>query len=243
MTVHAWGLTDVGLKRASNQDSLLLDPDLGLYAVADGMGGHSGGEVASSMAIQTLQAVLNQERRTAPVEALKRAYQTASQRIFQRAQKESPELKGMGTTLVAVWVVNGTAYVGNVGDSRAYLIRRDGIWQLTEDHSLVAEQVRAGLIREGSGASQVGKNVITRSVGFEQFVECDVVERALIPGDGILLCSDGLSGLVTDRNLYELISGAPAEEVPQLCVEAAKKGGGDDNVTAIWITAEAVGAL
>ena len=241
MHIEAWAETDVGLKRGTNQDSYLCHPDLGLYIVADGMGGHSGGEVASQMAVQIIQSVIFEATRSGrhlrPVDVVKRAYETASEKIFQRTETQNPELKGMGTTVVTVWVHEGTAYIGNVGDSRAYLFHDPHLWQLTEDHSLMAEQIRAGLLKEENAHRFVARNVITRSVGFESKVDCDVIERKLQPGEMILICSDGLTGQVTDQRLNEILRTVPADKVVSQCVAEAKQNGGDDNVTVLVLKA------
>ena len=242
MRLNAWALTDVGLKRTSNQDSFLVDNDLQLYVVADGMGGHLGGEVASQMAVQSIQSVVRQSQdlsreHDSPSDVLRRAYTTATQRIYQRTQKENPELKGMGTTAVSIWVKDGVAFVANVGDSRAYLFQNSHLFQLTEDHSLVAEQMRAGLLNAESAKKFAGRNIITRSVGFESVVDCDIVERPLQNGDTFILCSDGLTGQVSDKRLQEILRSTEPQRAVSEAVEEAKRNGGDDNVTVMIIVA------
>lgn len=240
MKILSWALTDKGLKRETNQDSHLIRPDLGLYVVADGMGGHSGGEVASEMAVKTVEEIieklkLNQNQIHSH---LATAYQEASQRIYDFAAYEKPELQGMGTTMVLAQILDENIYIGNVGDSRCYLYSNDLLWQLTEDHSLVNEQVRSGSMTETQAKSLVGKNVITRSVGFERYVTADFIERKLSPGEIYLLCSDGLSGLVSDLQISEILKEKSHEVALQKLVQKALTNGGDDNVTAILIKAE-----
>ncbi|MGZ5280125.1 MAG: Stp1/IreP family PP2C-type Ser/Thr phosphatase [Pseudobdellovibrionaceae bacterium] len=235
MQIDVWCKTDKGLRRDSNQDSYLINKELGLYIVADGMGGHSGGEVASAMAVKGIEEFVAKHHATMnPRELLTKAYQEASRKIHERAAVEV-RLMGMGTTMVLVYVKGNSVFVGNVGDSRAYLFRKPYYWQLTEDHSLVNEQLRAGIIREDQLATFANKNVITRSVGYEKDVQVDVVQREAVAGDCYLICSDGFSGLVPDLDASELINRAPIEKVPDVCIAKALENGGDDNVTVMYL--------
>lgn len=164
-----------------------------------------------------------------------RAYKAASQRVYEESLKR-PELRGMGTTMVVALIRDDYIYIGNVGDSRAYLSAPEGYWQLTEDHSLVNEQLRAGLLTEAQAKTYFAKNVITRSVGFERDVHCDVVQKKMRVGDIIIICSDGLSGLVSDQQISETCRRkAPQEVVPDL-INQAKSNGGDDNVTVLLLS-------
>jgi len=243
MNLKVWCQTDVGLRRENNQDFFLFDEELGLFIVADGMGGHRGGEVASKMAAETVMELMrksikeNGSRRMNPRLALTHAYEHASRRIYEASQEPKADLEGMGTTLVTALVYEGVIYVANVGDSRAYLFRDGRLWQITEDHSLMNEQLRAGLIRESDIAHFVGKNVITRSVGFEADVQVDIVEREIKSGETFLMCSDGLSGLVTDERIAEIMRMQRPEDVVAACITEAKKNGGDDNVTVMAVYA------
>ncbi|MBX9767116.1 MAG: Stp1/IreP family PP2C-type Ser/Thr phosphatase [Bdellovibrionales bacterium] len=236
MRVMAWGQTDIGLKRESNQDNFLVDLDLGLFVVADGMGGHRGGEVASALAVQTAREVVTQsfekESGVSPRDLLARAYREANRRIFDLSQAQA-ELKGMGTTMVSCLSRDNSLFFGNVGDSRVYMCRQGQLWQLTEDHSLIYEQIRAGHLREAEASQLVAKNIITRSVGFEPDVTCDVVVRKLQSNELYLLCSDGLSGLVDDKRICEIMTSQSKEHVASALIEEAKKNGGDDNVTVV----------
>lgn len=239
MKCEAAALTDVGLKRELNQDSVLVDHDLGLFVVADGMGGHRGGEVASALAVEVVQDYLREhkaEMMDEPKRVLIEAYREASARIHHKSTVESPDLMGMGTTMVIILIVGNRALIANVGDSRAYLYRDTGIWQITEDHSLVNEQIKAGVIHEDDAHNMLGRNVITRSVGFEKEVVADLVERVVQPGDTYLLCSDGLCGLITNEKIAEVCGkNKNLKSVVQTLVDEAKKAGGDDNVSAILI--------
>jgi serine/threonine protein phosphatase PrpC len=244
MAIQCWCQTDVGLRRESNQDSFLIDEVLGLYVVADGMGGHRGGEVASKLAVETVQAVVKREiaqngsRKPSARFVLTKAYEEASQRIYDKSQEPASNLQGMGTTLVAALAQGQTVSIANVGDSRAYLYSRGELWQLTEDHSLVNEQIRAGIIAEGDLEKLAPRNVITRSVGFERDVQVDVIERTLEDGEVLLMCSDGLSGLVSDAKISEFCKLHKPSELVSICIDEAKKNGGDDNVTVMVLYAQ-----
>ncbi len=236
MKLEAWCETDRGLKRETNQDSYLLNNELGLYIVADGMGGHLGGEVASSMAVQIAEGLINQVQSTeVPRNILKRVFREASHQIYDKSLEKTPDLSGMGTTMVMAFYREPFLYIANVGDSRAYMFKDSNLWQLTEDHSLVNEQVRAGLLSEDQAKNFASKNVITRSVGYEREVECDVIEREIQAGEYFLLCSDGLSGLVSNEQITGIIKENKPNQVVKKCIEAAKANGGDDNITALLI--------
>jgi len=238
MKFEVWAQTDVGLKRDINQDAILVDHDLQLYIVADGMGGHKGGEVASAMAVEAVQEVVRRRQSDAKNgrKVLAEAYREASSRIFQKASYENPELMGMGTTMVLIWAAKDRLVIGNVGDSRCYLFRSPNLlWQITEDHSLINEQVKAGVISEEEAPHVTGRNVITRSVGFEKDVLVDVLEREPAADDLYWLCSDGLSGLVETPKIAEILSKNPPSEAIGKLVKEAKAAGGDDNISVILI--------
>jgi PPM family protein phosphatase len=242
ITLTSFGQTDVGLKRLKNEDSFLIDETLKLYLVADGMGGHKGGDMASSMAVEVLKSSLahnlaKNPSMFSPREALIDGYSQASQQIYNKSHIEQPELLGMGTTLVSAFYYSGSLYIGNVGDSRAYLIRDGKMWQLTEDHSLLNEHIRAGFIRDADIAQFQAKNVITRSVGFERDALCDIIERRVVPGDRYMMCSDGLCGLVKPEILLEICLIKDIKEAAHKCIEEAKKNGGDDNITVVMVDA------
>ncbi len=239
MNIKAYGKTDVGQKRQINQDSILVNARHHIYAVADGMGGHKGGEVASAMAVETLQEVLAQEiLQSSPVETrLEKAYILANDRIYESSHRASnKDLEGMGTTLVACYATKHKIFISNVGDSRAYLYKDGKVWQVTEDHSLVQEQIRAGLIDPNKSEEMVGKNVITRSVGYDQSVKVDVVVRSYTKGDIFLLCSDGLTGMVSNEGISKILMNNPLEKVSQICIDEANAAGGTDNISCLVIS-------
>lgn len=244
MELHVWCQTDVGLRRETNQDFFLCDEEIGLYIVADGMGGHRGGEVASRMAAETLRESVREamtkpgSRRPHPRLVLVEGYESASHKVFDKSQEPGSDLQGMGTTLVAAFLHEDSIFIGNVGDSRAYLYSNDQLWQMTEDHSLMNEQLRAGLIKEADIPTFASKNVITRSVGFERDVQVDVIERKIHAGELILICSDGLSGLVPDDRIAEIFRNHKPSELVSIFINEAKKNGGDDNVTVMVLYAE-----
>lgn len=248
MTLQAWCQTDVGLRRENNQDSFLIDESLGIYLVADGMGGHRGGEVASKIAVETIRDVIaktvkeSASRKPNPRATLAIAYESASAAIYDRSLENGGELQGMGTTLVSAYYSGDVLYVANVGDSRAYLFSKGHFWQITEDHSLVNEQLRAGMIKESDVEKFAAKNVITRSVGFEREVQCDILERVMQPGDLVLICSDGLSGMVDDEKIAEFCKSLNPQEIVSKCIDEAKANGGEDNVTVLVIYAQPQGA-
>ena len=234
MRLQSWGISDKGLKREGNQDSFLIDDRLGVFVVADGVGGHFGGEVASAVAVDTVREVVSHPKAVEfkPREVLVQAYEEASHRIFDRSTND-PKLNGMGTTMVMSYVRDNKIFIGNVGDSRCYLYRKPYVWQLTEDHSLVNEQIRLGMMSEEQARKVIGKNVITRSVGFERDVFPDILEREISTGDVFLFCSDGLTGMVPDDELMSIFNSNPVEKVVPLMIQRALEHGGDDNVTVL----------
>jgi protein phosphatase len=236
MKINVWCQTDKGLRRDSNQDSFLVNEEMGLYIVADGMGGHSGGEVASALAVKSAEEIIRQRDQLglSPRDLVTKAFEEASRKIFEKASQEN-RLAGMGTTMVLCLHDGDSVFIGNVGDSRAYLFRLPHLWQMTEDHSLLNEQLRAGIINDEQAKSFASRNVITRSVGYEQEVQVDVIERPLQPGDCILICSDGLSSLVNDQTICEILKRTPSEKIVEACIERALANGGDDNVTVLFI--------
>jgi protein phosphatase len=255
LRVSARGLTDVGRRRDHNEDAYLVDEDLGLYVVADGMGGHAGGGTASRLAVETIQSVVRTARQRdptlfggAPVDAsgvpdvLRQAVEEACAVIFRAAQTD-PELGGMGTTVTAVAVDGRSAFLAHVGDSRCYLVREGRIYQVSDDHSLVNEQLKAGAISAEEAKHSRFKNIITRSVGFEESVQVDLMGLELQGGDALVVCCDGLSNLVDDPEILELVSTTAPDETPGRLVALANDRGGDDNITVIVIrTAPAAGA-
>ena len=242
-------LTDVGRVRENNEDSYLVADNYGLYVVADGMGGHVGGQMASSLAVKAVHETISSMQqeidigaKVEPIESspvprlLASAVRTACATIYETAQQD-PDLQGMGTTVTSLLVRDGRAFVAHVGDSRCYLQRHDRIIQVTDDHSLVNEQVKAGLITREQGRQSRFKNIITRSVGFERDVAVDTFALPLQVGDKLLMCSDGLANFVDDTEIGLALATLPLSEVPPRMVELANERGGDDNITVVCVAA------
>lgn len=234
--------TDVGRKRSQNQDSGAALPELGLFIVSDGMGGHQGGETASITAVETIEATVKaglQRKKWEAKPLVTEAIEAANHAIFEKAIRE-PKLQGMGTTTTALLFKDNLLCIGHVGDSRCYYFRPNAIWQATRDHSLVQEKLRAGLISRKDVKTDKMKNVITRSVGFESQVNVEVYQMQVQSGDCFLLCSDGLSGLVDDLALLEIMqkhffeNGDPQKTVETM-IATANQNGGDDNITTILV--------
>ncbi len=234
MKIAGYALTDIGLKRKINQDAYLKDDELQLYVVADGMGGHRGGEVASKLAVDVIRKFCDENRSMHPREKLDRAVNLSCKEIYDQSKKNS-ELSGMGTTIVALLFFEGVAYVAQVGDSRAYLMNSGGIWQVTEDHSLVNEEIRAGRLAVGQESTYQFRNVITRSVGYEDRVNVDIYRRQSQPGDLFLLCTDGLSGMVNGAEIKDSILKHGSEMGLKSLIGLANARGGDDNITALIV--------
>jgi serine/threonine protein phosphatase PrpC len=238
MRLIPYALSDVGRKRAHNEDNFLVAENLGLFAVADGMGGHQAGEMASRLAIEKLRDQVKAPPRAATraenLASFTRAMMTVGADIFDAAQAD-PDLEGMGTTLTALWVQGRRAYIAHVGDSRAYLYRDGKVQQLTFDHSWVAEQVRAGFLTEQEARESRFRHIITRSVGFERDVQVDGSVTPVRVGDCLILCSDGLSNFVEEADLIEVLSRQLYRDVPQVLVDLANARGGDDNITVVLI--------
>jgi protein phosphatase len=296
MRLWAWGQSDPGRKRERNEDSYLVDPETGVMAVADGMGGHQGGATASRMAVEYLgrelaevrgnfdAALLEQvsgqlhgsvrtteempvvsdlaDAATPPagckvvtgsppvrgndptlppgavpafspaLEVMRGVVKRASSAIFE-ASWAKPELRGMGTTLTAMLVHGGRAHVVHAGDSRCYVFRDGLLRQLTEDHSWIAEQLRAGSISEAEARSSKFRHVITKSIGFERDIDADTRSVPVSAGDCFLLCSDGMSNYVEHGELERIVAMTWYRRLPQTLVELANSRGGDDNITVV----------
>jgi len=246
------GTTDVGRKRTHNEDAYLLLPEEALFCVADGMGGHASGEVAARIAVEEMAEFFRTTGRdddaTWPFkEDPARGYdenrlltgvKLANLRIFERAASDQ-RLRGMGTTIVALsFPRNGDgALVGHVGDSRAYLLRGGALRQLTEDHSLLNDYKKSRALTPEEIQAFPHKNVIVRALGMRDVVEVDVQRVAVEPGDVLVLCSDGLSGMVPDERIGEIVRGHPKDlrGAAHALVDAANEGGGQDNVTCVLV--------
>ena len=237
--LRAWGMKDVGRCRDVNQDYIFLSEEpMGnlpnLFLVADGMGGHRAGDLASEYTVSRVCEAVTKSMQKIPFQILKGAFQYANQKLIEKAG-ESPAYAGMGTTLVAVTVQDDTAYVANVGDSRLYKICGT-IEQITEDHSMVEEMVRMGEISKEEARNHPEKNIITRAIGVSETVEPDYFDTKLEKGECLLLCSDGLSNMLEDAQIKEILDRrtdlrSGAEEL----VREANRNGGKDNIAVVLI--------
>lgn len=246
----SWAVSsDPGLRRTSNEDSYSTRPDVGLFVVADGMGGHVAGEVASRVAVEAIEAFIEEtagadKNRTWPfpfepalsLEAnrLKAAFRLANRRIAS-AIADSQDLRGMATTASAVLFGERRASVAHVGDSRVYVLRKGALEQITHDHSWVEEQVRAGMLSPTAARQHPWRNVVTRALSGGEDPEVDVTEVTPVPGERYLLCSDGLFGVVPDARIAEILGrkDVPLDTICRGLVEAANEEGGPDNITAL----------
>src|SRR5262245_62857119 len=242
------GVTDVGRKREANEDCFAVVPEDHLFVVADGMGGHAAGEVASRLAVSASADFIAWTRKdseiTLPFEfdtsmsmegnRLKTAIRLANQRILDTIAHKK-DLEGMGTTLVGAIVVNSRCSVAHVGDSRAYLIRDGSITQITSDHSWVNEQVKLGFLTRHDASRHPFRNVVTRALGSKDDVVVDVAEQDVRPGDVVLLCSDGLNTMPDDDTIVRTVMehGDDVDMAAQDLVARANQSGGEDNVTVI----------
>ncbi|MBI4400877.1 MAG: Stp1/IreP family PP2C-type Ser/Thr phosphatase [Nitrospirae bacterium] len=242
--------TDVGLKRLHNEDSLSADPELGLYIVCDGMGGRNAGEVASSMAVEIIRKHLQEARQdvnrpiigdhdpqfSPQTNRLASAIRLANQ-VINGAGRGKSDQSGMGTTVVSVLVTGQVLSVAHVGDSRLYLIRGDTIEPLTADHSLVAEQVRRGILTEEEAERSPQRNIVTRALGVEETVEVELDELQLMRGDTLLLCSDGLTRGVKSAEILQTVRNeADPQAAADRLVQMANAAGGEDNTTVVLVT-------
>ena len=249
MALTAFGLTDVGRKRKHNEDAYLLDSERGLFVVADGMGGHAAGEVASRLTVESIQEFIAgteddhdntwpfgyNNRYSVDGNRLSTAIERANEKVM-RAVVNRPELKGMGTTVVAALFDEMRATLVHVGDSRAYLYRDAELRRLTDDHSWVQEQVNAGILSEEEARSHPLKNVVTRALGGGAHVAVDLLEIPVGDGDRFLLCSDGLTGMVSDEEITAaLASTQTLEKIVRGLIDLANERGGLDNITAIMV--------
>lgn len=250
MQIRSAGKSDVGRVREQNEDAFLVSDEMGLFVVADGMGGHLGGQMASSLAVKTIGEVIGSRRAeilsAANVEPLETAQvpriladavRAACATIYDTAQHD-PELQGMGTTVTVMMVQGTRAFIAHVGDSRCYMQRGERVIQITDDHSLVNEQIKAGLITREQARSSRLKNIITRSVGFERDVAVDTFALPLQASDRFLLCSDGLANFVDDTEIGIALASIPIGDVPGKLIELANERGGDDNITVVCLTAD-----
>jgi serine/threonine protein phosphatase PrpC len=228
--IEVGSATDIGRVRERNEDSVLVSPPL--YVVADGMGGHRGGQVASQVALEAME-----ELETGDGGSLAEHVRRANRAVWDRSV-EDERLSGMGTTLTAARIAGGSALIAHVGDSRAYLLRDSSLRQLTTDHTLVARMVKSGEITEAEAEVHPHKNVLTRALGTDEQVEVDEDSIALVDGDRLLLCSDGLTGMVMEDQIQAILetSEQPQQAADRL-VKAANRAGGIDNITVVVLDA------
>ena len=226
MKVRVGASTDIGQVREGNEDSyLVIEP---LYAVADGMGGHRGGEVASSLALETVQGMF--ERREG---SLAEQVAEANRAVFDRSQNDR-SVSGMGTTLTAAQVDGNRVHLVHVGDSRAYLLRGGELTQITEDHTLVHRMVMEGEITPEEAETHPHRSILTRALGVDQTIQVDEGDIEVVPGDRILLCTDGLTGMVPEGQIREILLETPdPQEAVEKLVKVANRAGGIDNITAM----------
>jgi serine/threonine protein phosphatase PrpC len=246
LEIRSYGATDVGRRRKHNEDAFLCDDTLGLWVVADGMGGHAAGEVASQEAIDTIYGMVARSKRTLALDGelseekaraarrmLEGAVQAATYIVFAIAELD-PGKAGMGTTISAMMRVGNSAVIGQVGDSRIYRVRNGEVAQLTEDHTMVAWQLKQGLITEEEARRSKQRNVITRAVGNREYVQVDTAIIELELGDSYLLCSDGLHGYLLPDEIPALAEDGGGQAVDRF-IELANSRGGKDNVTAVLV--------
>ena len=250
MQLRYGAVTDLGKVRARNEDRYVADGELGFFAVVDGMGGHTGGELASATIAEAITSFIRETAgdsdKTWPVgldarlsilaNRLQVAIRSANRTLATRAQTDSA-LDGSGATLVAALFGGDQLAVSNVGDCRAYLLRAGRLLQLTRDHSVVAEQVAQGLIDSEAARTHPLRHVVTRAVSGQPGMRVDIRELAVKPGDRVILCSDGIHGVLTDNEIADLMSasGRPLDELCQAVIQEANARGGPDNATAVVI--------
>jgi serine/threonine protein phosphatase PrpC len=250
MKITYKAVSDVGRKRKGNEDSLFVNPEQHLFVVADGMGGHAAGEIASKVAVESINEFVcltgGDEEITWPFgldenisydgNRLKTAIRYANRKVLE-ATKEKSEYEGMATTVAAVLVDGDTANLGHVGDSRVYLVRDGEITQLTSDHSWVNEQIQSGVISPDQARTHPLRNVVTRALGGKPDLQVDMQQHKAKAGDILLLCSDGLTTMIPDEDIVRVVreAGGDVEKAAQALVASANAKGGEDNITVLLI--------
>lgn len=246
----SFGISDSGIEREQNEDNFVINDDLDIYVVADGMGGHHGGKIAAEIAVNCINEFFKHQkkdnkipladksttRRKTAENLLLSAIRQANRRIFQLGSN-NPVYAGMGTTIVALYIFGDMALIANVGDSRGYLIRQNAITQLTTDHSWINEQLKKGLISPEEARQHRWRNIITRALGSKREVEIDINRHPIEPGDYFLLCTDGLTSQVEDDEIRDVIT-QERNNIEIACeklVSLAKKRGGPDNITVVLV--------
>jgi protein phosphatase len=248
MGILCAGASDIGRKRKTNQDSICLDEKHHFYAVADGMGGHSGGDIASQLSVKVMPEYLDKNKVTDPLATMKGVIVEINRAILKVAD-EKPDLHGMGTTVAAIFFSGQNLVIGNVGDSRVYMVNNHHIYQMTRDHSFVQEKLNMGIYSREEAVNDPQKNVLVRSVGFEADVLPDVFNYRICKNDIFMICSDGLHGKVSDGDILHIIQKNIHD--PALCtiehvqeavkdlIQQANDNGGQDNISVIIAVAQA----
>jgi serine/threonine protein phosphatase PrpC len=248
MGIISAGATDIGRKRKTNQDSICLDKNHSFFAVADGMGGHNGGDIASELSVKIMSQYLKDHNTLGPEALMLNTIKEINLAIHQMAN-EKPELKGMGTTISAVQFRGPQLVIGNVGDSRVYMINNRHIFQLTRDHSFVQEKLNLGIYRREDAVRDPQKNILIRSVGFEENIQVDVFQYRICKNDVFLICSDGLHGKVSDEEILKIVNNhlpdpsrcqlPDVEKTVKELINKANDKGGQDNISVIVAVAQA----
>ncbi len=249
MGIICAGATDIGRKRKTNQDSICLDHTHYLFAVADGMGGHNGGDIASQLSVKIMSEYLGQNAGRLESDHLMREMIQEVNRAILKKAGENPELHGMGTTVAAIHFHGTELVIGNVGDSRVYMINNGHIFQLTRDHSFVQEKLNMGIYSRTEAVKDPQKNVLVRSVGFESEIKVDVFRYRICKNDLFLICSDGLHGKVSDGDILHIVqknipdpSRCQLEDIQKTVtglIDQANDNGGQDNISVILAVARA----
>ena len=251
MQLDFWAATDVGKKRKHNEDNFLVDKKLDIFVVADGMGGHAAGEVASSLCVRQVRDAIakNQDlidqgkaddnlvTRRQILRLLEHSVQDACSTIFHQAQEDQGK-RGMGTTCTLLLVVGNRGFMAHVGDSRMYLQRQGKIHQMSDDHSLINELVKRGKLKIeeiDSSPYREYKNAVTRAVGVYESVEVDTLDFDILPGDQFMLCSDGLHAYLNDTNIGQILSRTDTKQATDMFIDLANRGGGHDNITSVLV--------
>lgn len=248
MGIICSGATDIGRKRKTNQDSICLDYTHHFFVVADGMGGHNGGDIASQLTVKVMPEFLKTHLNLEPQNLMKNMIQEVNREILKTADAQ-PELHGMGTTVSAILFAGPTLVIGNVGDSRVYMVNNTNIYQMTRDHSFVQEKLNMGIYSREEAVNDPQKNVLVRSVGFEADVQVDVFNYRICKNDVFLICSDGLHGKVSDSDILHIVQKnisdparcqlADVQRTVKELIQQANDNGGQDNISVIVAVAQA----
>ncbi|MBN2530705.1 MAG: Stp1/IreP family PP2C-type Ser/Thr phosphatase [Deltaproteobacteria bacterium] len=247
--IHFWAATDVGKKRDHNEDNFLVDKNMNLFVVADGMGGHAAGEVASGIAVKSMRDIVSQNKdlieayeegsamatKKDVASLLEHAVHKACEEIYNIGARD-PEKRGMGTTLSALLIINKDGFMAHVGDSRIYLQRGNRVIQLSEDHSLINELIKRGKLTAATAQDSPYKNAVTRAVGVYESVEVDTMDFDVLPGDQFLLATDGLTGYLKDKEIPGIMTlNSNIKDLPPAFINLANSRGGKDNITCIVV--------